>query len=37
MADQPLVTVAVPSFNQGHFLDEALASIFSQDIPVESI
>jgi GT2 family glycosyltransferase len=32
---EPLVTVAVPSFNQGRFLDEALLSIFQQDIPVE--
>jgi glycosyltransferase involved in cell wall biosynthesis len=32
---EPLVTIAVPSFNQGRFLDEALASIFQQDIPVE--
>ena len=32
---QPLVTVAVPSFNQGEFLDDALASIFSQNVPVE--
>lgn len=32
---QPLVTVAVPSFNQGRFLDEALSSIFQQDVPVE--
>lgn len=31
----PLVTIAVPSFNQGRFLDDALASIFSQDVPVE--
>lgn len=31
----PLVTIAVPSFNQGRFLDEALASIFQQQIPVE--
>jgi len=31
----PLVTVAVPSLNQGRFLDEALASIFAQDVPVE--
>lgn len=31
----PLVTVAVPSFNQGRFLDQALASIFAQDLPVE--
>ncbi|TCL70400.1 glycosyltransferase family 2 protein [Rhizobium sp. BK251] len=32
---EPLVTIAVPSFNQGRFLDEALRSIFEQDIPVE--
>lgn len=32
---QPLVTIAVASFNQGRFLDEALASIFQQQIPVE--
>ena len=31
----PLVTVAVPSFNQGRFLDEALTSIFQQEVPVE--
>lgn len=31
----PLVTIAVPSFNQGPFLDDALASIFQQEIPVE--
>ncbi|MDR3631286.1 MAG: glycosyltransferase family 2 protein [Desulfocapsaceae bacterium] len=31
----PLVTVAVPSFNQGQFLDDALTSIFQQEIPVE--
>lgn len=31
----PLVTVAVPSFNQGHFLDQALDSIFEQDVDVE--
>lgn len=31
----PLVTVAVPSFNQGQFLDAALTSIFDQDVPVE--
>jgi glycosyltransferase involved in cell wall biosynthesis len=29
------VTVAVPSFNQGGYLDQALASIFAQDVPVE--
>ncbi|MBB2697678.1 UNVERIFIED_ORG: hypothetical protein GGI66_002338 [Rhizobium esperanzae] len=32
---EPLVTIAVPSFNQGRFLDKALASIFEQEIPVE--
>ncbi|MHB8810245.1 MAG: glycosyltransferase family 2 protein [Desulfobulbaceae bacterium] len=31
----PLVTVVVPSFNQGDFLDNALESIFSQDVPLE--
>ena len=31
----PLVTIAVPSFNQGRFLDDALASIFQQHVPVE--
>lgn len=30
-----MVTIAIPSFNQGRFLDEALASIFGQDLPVE--
>jgi hypothetical protein len=32
---EPLVTIAVPSFNQGRFLDDALASIFEQQVPVE--
>ena len=32
---EPLVTIAVPSYNQGRFLDEALASIFQQKLPVE--
>ena len=32
---KPLVTIAVPSFNQGQFLDEALTSIFEQNVPVE--
>jgi glycosyltransferase involved in cell wall biosynthesis len=31
----PLVTIAVPSFNQGRFLDDALSSIFQQQVPVE--
>ena len=30
-----LVTIAVPSFNQGRFLDAALTSIFSQNVLVE--
>lgn len=30
-----LVTVAVPSYNQGKFLDAALTSIFEQIVPVE--
>ena len=33
--DKPLVTIAVPSFNQGRFLDDALASIFQQQVSVE--
>ncbi len=32
---EPLVTIAVPSFNQGRFLNDALTSIFEQDVPVE--
>ena len=32
---QALVTVAVPSFRQGRFLDKALSSLFAQDVPVE--
>ena len=31
----PLVTVVVPSFNQGQFLDAALTSIFDQNVAVE--
>lgn len=31
----PLITVAVPSYNQGRFLDAALTSIFTQNVPVE--
>ena len=31
----PLITIAVPSYNQGQFLDDALSSIFQQDVPVE--
>lgn len=29
------MTIAVPSFNQGRFLDDALSSIFLQDVAVE--
>jgi glycosyltransferase involved in cell wall biosynthesis len=29
------ITVVVPSFNQGQFLDDALTSIFEQDVPME--
>lgn len=35
MGQEPLVTVVVPSFNQGRFLQDALDSIFQQEIPVE--
>jgi len=31
----PLVTVVVPSYNQGRFLDDALTSIFEQNVAVE--
>ena len=32
---EPLVTIAVPSYNQGRFLNDALESIFSQDVATE--
>lgn len=35
MAPAPTVTVAVPAFNQGRYLETALESIFSQGVPVE--
>jgi glycosyltransferase involved in cell wall biosynthesis len=35
MTIPPVVTIAVPSYNQGHFLEEALTSIFDQSLPVE--
>jgi glycosyltransferase involved in cell wall biosynthesis len=35
MPDSPLVTVAVPSYNQGRYIEGALQSIFQQDVPVE--
>lgn len=31
----PLITIVVPSYNQGGFLDDALRSIFDQQLPVE--
>ena len=35
MSPAPLVTVAVPSYNQGRYLEQALESIFAQEVPVE--
>lgn len=35
MVHSPLVTVVVPSYNQGQFLNDALMSIFEQNVPVE--
>jgi GT2 family glycosyltransferase len=35
MATPPIVTIAVPSYNQGRFLQDALTSIFDQGLPVE--
>jgi GT2 family glycosyltransferase len=35
MATPPIVTIAVPSYNQGRFLDQALTSIFDQGLPIE--
>ncbi|QBQ54832.1 glycosyltransferase family 2 protein [Nitrosococcus wardiae] len=32
---KPLITVAVPSYNQGGYLEQALVSIFSQPLPIE--
>lgn len=32
---KPLITVAVPSYNQGRYLEQALASIFRQQLPIE--
>jgi len=31
----PLITMVVPSFNQGQFLEDALASLFRQELPLE--
>jgi GT2 family glycosyltransferase len=35
MLNEPLITIAVPSYNQGDYLDAALTSIFTQHTPVE--
>jgi glycosyltransferase involved in cell wall biosynthesis len=35
MGTNPLITVAVPSLNQGRYLGDSLQSIFSQKVPVE--
>lgn len=35
MASDALITIAVPSYQQGCFLEDALASIFRQEVPVE--
>lgn len=35
MGTPPSITIAVPSYNQGSFLGEALTSIFQQDLPIE--
>ena len=31
----PLITLVIPSYNQGRFLDETLASVFEQNISIE--
>lgn len=33
--NQPLITVVVPSYNQGRYLEATLQSIFEQDVPLE--
>lgn len=35
MSSSPLITVAVPSYNQGRYLDAALESLFAQDLALE--
>lgn len=35
MMARPLVTIAVPSFNQGRYLEQALTSLFDQHLPIE--
>ncbi|WP_261984905.1 glycosyltransferase [Burkholderia stagnalis] len=36
-APSPRCTIAIPTFNHGEFLERALVSVFSQDVPVEVI
>jgi glycosyltransferase involved in cell wall biosynthesis len=31
----PTVTIAIPSYNHGRFLEDALSSVLDQDLPVE--
>jgi GT2 family glycosyltransferase len=35
LSELPIITVAVPSLNQGRYLSETLLSIFAQELPVE--
>lgn len=34
-ADKPLVTLAIPSCNQGRFLEQTLQSVFEQQLPLQ--
>ena len=34
---EPLVTIAVPSFNQGAFFNDTLTSIFQQKVPLRCL
>jgi glycosyltransferase involved in cell wall biosynthesis len=35
MTTDPLITIVIPSYNQGIYLNDALTSVFKQGIPVE--
>jgi GT2 family glycosyltransferase len=35
LTPDPLITVAIPSLNQGRFLSDALESVFKQGLPIE--